>query len=143
MTIDRPSLGRGNVVIRLGDEEHILKPTMYAAKTLSRKYRGLNPLIDELVRLNIDAIQDVIEAGLGRAANTNVKERERLGELIWETGFTDDTGKLGELCINYVINLMRGGRPLTEKEQQEYQDQLEKGNVEGNPQKPNDSSTTT
>lgn len=127
---DKPKLGRGNVVVTINDMEYTLKPSVHAVRTLSRKYGGLNVIVDRIVKLDFEAICDVVEAGLGKQIAT-LREKQELAEAIFETGFTDDTGKLGELCVRYVVSLMRGGRIMTPEEQEEALRELEEMQEQG------------
>ena len=141
---DKPQLGRGNVYIKLGGIEYTLKPSVYAAKTISRKFGGLNLAVDRVAKLDFEAICEVIFIGLGKQM-LNPRERQELEELIFESGFSDDTGKLGELCVQYLVALMRGGRTMTPEEQAEalaeYQKMQEEGKDMGNPPSSNNNST--
>ena len=110
---DKRSIGSGNVHIQLLNkgviEEHTLRPSIHAMKTLSRRYGGLNEVINKIGKLDFDAVAEVIELGIG--APPTPKSRDELAAKLYETGFTDDTGGLPTLCINYVLTLLRGGRP--------------------------------
>lgn len=103
-------IGQGNVTIALEGEEIVLKPSIIAAQTLSRKYGGLQGTISALARIDIDAIVDTIELGMGRRTS-NPREKAAFAEKVFRAGLSDDTGRLAEFCINYVGILMRGGRP--------------------------------
>lgn len=132
--LNKPKLGQGNVDIEIAGEVYTLKPTVHAIKTLSRKYGGLNLLLQSLAKLDFEAVCDVIEVGLGRSGG-NVKQRAELAEAVFETGLTDDTGRLAEYCIRYVVILIRGGRPMSAEEEAEYAAIAESGETpEGNPQ---------
>ena len=114
MSGDDRSLGAANTTIRLAahggqPENYVLKPSIHAFRHLSRKHGGLNELVRKVGALDIDAIVDVIEAGASLPQSPRV--RDELSTKIFDTGITDDLGRVPEMCINYVISLMRGGRP--------------------------------
>jgi len=104
------SVGMGDVEIILAGEELVLKPSYRAAKTLSAKYGGLTSAIERVVRLDLDLIVDVIAIGLGYTSTK--RPPEDLGQKIFETGLTDDTGLIAERCITFLRVLAAGGRPL-------------------------------
>jgi hypothetical protein len=109
------AVGSGNVEIRLAnkdgvEEERQLKPSIYAMRRISQRHGGLRQAIDKIEKLDFDTITDVLEAGLGLP--TTVKARDELSEAIFRTGITSDTGRLAELCVSYIIGLMRGGKPM-------------------------------
>lgn len=108
--LDTAKVGQGDIAIKWSDgTEVVLKPTVQAFMTLSRKYDGLQNVIAKLTRLNIETVMDVIEAGANLPSQPKV--RQRLLEKIYSAGLTDDTGRIVELTINYVSVLLRGGRP--------------------------------
>lgn len=109
------SIGSGNITIGLANrdgqvEERQLRPTIAAMRRISTKHGGLRQAIDKVEKLDIDAIVDILEAGLG--SQQTIKAREELMEAVYRTGLSSDTGRLAEHCVSYVIVLMRGGRPM-------------------------------
>lgn len=110
---EKRELGEGTIEVQLIDSDgqahiHHLKPSLGAFKTLSRKYGGLRSLVDKLDRLDFDAVVDTIAAGMN--VPLTAKRRDELEQAVFRTGITDDTGQLGEMCVQYVICLMRGGK---------------------------------
>lgn len=101
-------VGAGDVRIVLDGDEHVMRPTWGAAQTLSRQSGGLASAIERCLRLDLDAIVQVITLGLG-LTQTGAKNMQ-LAEKIWRTGLTDDAGGLSERCITYVRCLAAGGR---------------------------------
>lgn len=124
---DKRTLGQGNVTLRLTnaegeDKEFILKPSVHAMRMLSRKYGGLMPLSKRVSDLEFDVVVDVIEAGL--QIPPTPKARSELEALVYNTGLSDQTGSLPQLCIRYLTTLIHGGRiPPAEAER----------DAEGNP----------
>lgn len=109
------SIGSGNITIELLNrdgqlEERQLKPTIGAMRRISVKHGGLRQAIEKVERLDIDAVVDILEAGLNTAQT--VKAREELMESAYRTGLSSDTGRLAEQCVSYIIALIRGGRPM-------------------------------
>lgn len=130
---EKPRLGQGNVTVTIDGEEYVLKPSISAITTLSRKYGGLNVVVERVAKLDFETILDVLEAGIGRTSS-NPRQRQQFAEAVFHTGLTDDTGGLGLLCVRYVIILMRGGRPLTPEEEAAYTNEAASGATpEGNP----------
>lgn len=108
-------IGSGNITIGLANkdgqiEERQLKPTIAAMRRISSKHGGLRQAIDKVEKLDIDAIVDILEAGLG--SQQTIKAREELMDTVYRTGLSSDTGRLAEQCVSYVICLIRGGRPM-------------------------------
>lgn len=102
------TLGEGNITINFEDEEVTLKPNLNAIQTLSRKYGGMQAVIDRLGRLDFDLVVEVI--ALGIALPNNPRQQKELAEKVFNAGLTDDTGSLPSRCIDYIMSLMRGGR---------------------------------
>lgn len=129
--VDTPSLGRGDVIIKLNKHgEKILKPSIGAMKHLSRRYGGLALLLEQLGRLNFEAVCDVVEIGAFGGVMISPKQREKLMEDIYDTGLSADTGGLAPMCIDFVASLLRGGRaqPNEEEQKSTLEESLE-GNV--------------
>ena len=106
----KPRVGHGNVDIILGGESRTLKPSLIAIQTLSRNYGGMQQVFDRVIQLDFEAICDVIAVGLGKVG-LGPKQKQELAEQVFETGISDDTGRLAHGCIRYVATLMRGGQP--------------------------------
>lgn len=131
MSNDKPRLGQGNIPIMLNGVEQELKPSLYAVQTLSRKYMGLQAVLERVARLDFETCCDVIEVGLGRRIS-NPREKQELAEAIFEAGLTDDTGGLAAACARYVATLMRGGKPLSSEEIREMSEGVAEGIEPGN-----------
>lgn len=106
-----PRLGSGSIPIVLNGTEYELKPTIAAWRTLSRYKGGLRGVIDALLTMDADTAVRVVEVGLGP---TVAKQVEHLEDAVFLAGMTDDTGGIISKCVNYVMVLGRGGRPLEE-----------------------------
>jgi hypothetical protein len=108
---DKRTLGQGNIDVVLIDEHgqgipRILKPSIHAMRTLSRKYGGLQKLASRVGELEFEAIVDVLEVGLQVPAGSP-KARQEIEALVYSTGFTELPG----LCIRYIAVLLNGGKP--------------------------------
>lgn len=111
--VDNHRIGDGNVPFKLEDgEELILKPTWGAAQAISRQFGGISGAVERVVRMDIDVTVQVILFGLGYLGTR--KPPQDLAERIWRTGFTDRSGAIGEMTIQYLHILANGGRPLPE-----------------------------
>lgn len=109
-----PRLGDGNVVITLVDssgypKEETLVPSYNAARTLSAQYGGLLRALDQVAAGNIEAVVAIITLGLGYGGARDTPPKD-LAERIWRSGFSDDTGGIGERCAFYVRVLLSGGQ---------------------------------
>lgn len=101
------TMGAGDVPITIGGQEYVLKPTLKAAQELSRN-DGIGRMVQRCATLEIDAVVQVIAAGLGRTSKD-------LPEKVYETGLR----LLAPACITFLTNLSNGGRPITEEELKE------------------------
>lgn len=110
------TVGAGNVLIKLMGKDYILVPNYNAAKLISQQYGGIAACIDRVVRLDVEAVTTVITLGLGYSGTR--RPPKDLGQLIYETGLTDDTGRLAEHCIKYLRVLASGGKAPTEEDDQ-------------------------
>lgn len=118
---NEPVLGQGDVELKLvGGDPIVLKPTVFAVTQLSRKYGGLQSVLERIVRIDIEAIVDVILYGSGRRAHP--KEISMLQERVFNTGLSDDTGGVAATCAEYIGVLTRGGKPMP-KQQGELDDE--------------------
>lgn len=102
---NKPSIGAGDVEIKLGDKTWVLKPSFRAAKVLSRRTNGFMGSVQAIAQLDIDAAIDVIKIGVG--FTDNGMEKEQIGELVYSTG----VAKLAAPLIRFVHILANGGRP--------------------------------
>lgn len=115
-------LGQGNVLVHLPTRTQplVLRPTLYAAMTLSKLYGGLDAVIDKIVSFDLEVVYKVLELGATGKQTPTLQAREAFYEELFQAGMTDDTGSLGKSAIEYVAVLMRGGRPApVESENQE------------------------
>jgi hypothetical protein len=106
--------GAGDVIINLGDQEVILKPTLAAGLSISRSAGGIRGAIDKVMNLDLDMIMSVIRVGVGPR---EAKKLNGLEELIWQQGLTDSQGEILAKCVEFLTNLARGGRPAEEAEE--------------------------
>jgi hypothetical protein len=107
---NKTGIGSGDVPIKLGDEELILKPTWLAAKTISGTAGGILGSIEKVLRVDVEEISRVVLIGLGYIGNR--KPPADLMDKIWKTGYTTDGGALVERCVTYLRVLSNGGRPV-------------------------------
>jgi hypothetical protein len=104
--------GAGDVVLKLGDDEVILRCNFAAAQRLSRQPGGLIDLDNEsadtvyrrIRRHHIDTMAEVIRAGAGLGTNAV----PTLPQQIYEFGLLEMNG----LLHAYILNLANGGKPI-------------------------------
>lgn len=112
-------IGQGDIVIPLPDgTQFVLKPSIGALQTLSRKYGGLDNVLTKLSQMDFDCTCDVVAAGINARGPA---EMLRVVEQVYAAGLTDDTGRVCEFSVNYIGSLMRGGRPLPKQGEPEQQ----------------------
>lgn len=110
----KPRLGAGDVQIMLCDaqgdnpEPITLKPSYHAARTLSGLSGGLMGALERVTKLDVDAVVQIISLGMGSTPTR--RPPKDLGERVYATGLTDDTGALAERCVTYLRVLMNGGQ---------------------------------
>lgn len=104
-----------HVTIVLDGEEKTLEPSFGAAKAISSRYGGVTPMIDRVLKMDLDAVATVVALGLGYLPPR--QPPKDLAEQVYRTGLTDDTGGLAQKCILYLQIIAGGGRlPSAEQE---------------------------
>ena len=105
-------VGDGEVQIEIDGKQYTLRPSYYAAKTISSRYGGIMGALQRVGSVDVDVIVDVICIGVGYTQNKRAPDDFK--EKIWQAGFTDATARLIERCASYLRLLSGGGRPLQE-----------------------------
>ena len=104
----------GEVYLTLDGEELILKPTILAARGVSRQFGGFGGALEQLGKANLDALVTIIRIG----ANLDDRKARNLDQKIYDEMGRQD-GAFGELlgkAIRFVAILQNGGRPLPDDE---------------------------
>lgn len=117
------SLGAGDVTVTILGKEYTLKPTLLAAKTISKDFGGGFAAMTRLSQLDFDAFVKVLTVGLtltdkGKQAFADGKGLE---EAIFETGVVS----LSADCIRFVHIVMNGGKPPVDEDEGEDKGPLE------------------
>lgn len=107
--MSKTEMGAGDVAITIDGKEYTLKPTLKAAQELSRN-NGIGGMVQRCASLELDAIVQVIAAGLGRTSRD-------LSEKVYSTGVRN----VAPAVITFLTNLSNGGRPITEEELKELE----------------------
>jgi hypothetical protein len=97
-----PAIGAGDIPIKLGDDELVLRPTLGAAQFLSRQGGGLMGAVQRCGQYDMDTVVLVIAQGLG--LGTGSKD---LPAKIFEAGMHAMVPK----AIRFLNTLSNGGRP--------------------------------
>lgn len=95
---------KARVTVEIDGEEYTLIPSPDAIISLSTKYDGIAPLMAAIARMNVMAMADTVNAGLGLEGG---KAREML-KSVAASNILDLMSKLSDfaaICAN-------GGRPL-------------------------------
>lgn len=95
---------KARVVIEIDGEEYTLIPSPEAIIGLSGRYNGLAPLNRALGEFNVQAMVDIVIAGLGLEG----KDAKDMAKTVVMCDKTEITGKLSE----FVMTLANGGKPL-------------------------------
>lgn len=101
------NLNDGEVMLILGDQRYLLRPTLNAIRNLSRLHGGLRNTFQKIVNQDFEGIVEIIKIGGG----ISDREQNALAARVYEAGLTDDT--LMPL-IEYMKILMNGGRVPSE-----------------------------
>lgn len=105
-------VGDGEVQVEIDGKQYTMRPSYYAAKTISARYGGIMGALQRVGNVDVEVIVDVVCIGLGY--NQNKRAPEEFKEKVWQAGFTDETSRLIERCASYLRLLSGGGRPLPE-----------------------------
>lgn len=97
------NLNDGEVVLILGEDRYILRPTLNAIRNLSRLHNGLRHTFQKIVDQDFEGITQIIQIG----AALPERDQKVLGDKLFRAGLNDDT--LMPL-IDYMKILMNGGR---------------------------------
>lgn len=113
---NKPSLGAGDITIELMNadgelETKALKPTLRAMQFISRRNGGGVAAMEACAKADFDTIAEIVKHGLSLTDNG----AKGLDERIFATG----TMKLAIPCVNFVMVLMNGGRPVEEDDTDE------------------------
>lgn len=106
MTSSKPSIGAGDVVIKLADEERVLRPTLRAAIAISRMSGGILGAMERVGRLDLDAMVAVTAAGLDLTEHG----MKGLDEKVYASGLGYADG-LAKPLTAYLEILANGGKP--------------------------------
>ncbi len=116
----------GEIYLSLDGEELILKPTILAARAISRQFGGFGGALTSLGTANLDVLVAIIRIG----ANLDDRKARGLDEKVFaEMGRAD--GAFGELLVKamrFVALLQNGGRPLPDDEAREADTVSAEGN---------------
>lgn len=104
----QPEIGAGDVVVKLGEHELTLRPTLKAAMSLSSQRGGITTLVQRCLDLEFDAIFAVVLAGM------EGKNSKDLPELVYSAGML----KLSPICIKFLHIVANGGRPIGDDEEE-------------------------
>lgn len=122
-------INTGEVYVSLDGEELILKPTILAARAVSRQFGGFGGALTQLGTANLDTLVAIIRIG----ANLDDRKARNLDQKVFDEMGRQD-GAFGDLlgkAIRFVAILQNGGRPLPDDEAREA-DQSSQGSAEGN-----------
>ena len=113
-------VGAGDVEIRLNGETYRLVPSVGAIKSISRASGGIRGATEAVLRMDIDRIVSVVDAGLGQRVvkelcGNGQDKTDKLTQLVYESGLTDNSGAIVAKCVTYLTNLVNGGRPLDDQ----------------------------
>jgi len=100
-------LDAGQITVTLDGEEVVLKPTIAAAKNISRLLGGFQAAHQALFAQNLDAYVTVVRHGLGMKTEAEAKGLE---DRVFRTGLRALVGPL----TDFILILANGGRPLEE-----------------------------
>jgi hypothetical protein len=110
--------GAGDVDLVLGDDLIVLRPTLKAAIKLSTRPGGLAEVSRKCLALDIETITDILL----------IASEEKIEGSVMERVFNEGLINLASPCVTFINNLSNGGKPFTDKQEGESDDDpLEKG----------------
>ncbi len=98
---------QGEVKLKLGPDEIILRPTPHALRTVLNDFGGVRPLYGKLYNIEYEAVFGIIKAGAVNENGDPMSNDKALEENIYLAGISD----LVEPCTEYLELLINGGRP--------------------------------
>lgn len=96
--------GEGDVPITIKGEELYLRPTLGACLTISRMSGGMQKTMDRLMSLDVDALVQVIAAGLGKPVT------RELQAAVYESGLF----VIRIPAMRFITVINNGGKPVTD-----------------------------
>lgn len=96
-------LNEGEVSITLGDETHILRPTLNAMRKISRAHGGFRLALQSWMNQDFDALVSIIKIG----ADIPDKGETALALKVYETGMND---RVLMPVYKYLQVLINGGK---------------------------------
>lgn len=102
---DKAKFGAGNVDIELDGQKCTLKPTLRAARLISRQFGGFQKALEAIGGMDLDAYISVVTAGL----SAKPEDADDIANAVYRNGLPS----LTEPVIQYVMALANGGRPLS------------------------------
>lgn len=108
--------GKAEVKITLDGIDHVMKPTYGAAKGINRHFGGLRAALEEVTKLNADAMEVIIAYGLDLTPRG--QKEMKLGERIYEQGIPHCAAP----CVEFLTLLMNGGKPISEDKSEGRED---------------------
>ena len=100
-----PQIGAGDIQIKLGENDIVLRPSLQACQALASVRGGIADMTSRCLNLEFDAIYQVVLAGMG-----GTKSKDLPG-LIYEAGLIP----LSEPCIRFLQVVANGGQPLSDE----------------------------
>lgn len=104
MKVTASDVKKARVIVEIDGDEYTLIPSPDAILSLSAKYDGLAPLMGAIGRLNIQAMADVVNAGLGF-------EGAKARDMVTAVASSNSLELLPKLS-EFASILANGGRPL-------------------------------
>lgn len=111
----------GEITIELVGKEYKLIPTVGAAMSISNRFDGFTPAMQQIVNYNVDAMAFVIHHGMGRTKGS----AKDLYSRVYKTG----VNRVALSLVKYIEMLSNGGRPMDKNMDT---DDFDEGDDEGN-----------
>ena len=137
---NQPRVGAGDIVLKLGEADYILKPTLRAMQSISREFGGLQPASSRILAMDLEAITRVVTHGAGLTQ----RGADGLAEKLWRAGLDIGTGGVCQTCFDYLQVLARGGRPAPTSTDESTDEEANHDSMDPRQSQPatSDSSTT-
>lgn len=86
----------GTVVVKLGDEEFTLTPTLKAVRAIESRFGGLRGASQAINALSIDGCAAILVAGAG----LDEKTAKAVPEQVWQHGVLDASTQLNAYLVS-------------------------------------------
>lgn len=104
----------GTVVVKIGDTEHVLKPSLKAIKAIEGRFGGVLPAMNVVASANLTAVAFIVGVGTGVGPG-NKKAMDELEASVFEAGLNG----VGAQVVPYLAAFLNPAGKTDEELEQE------------------------